>query len=397
MKTKKVLLSNYMLDICISLLLTFKIINYSLVTIMGSTDKGFLGTIFLIISIVSVIILFFKILKELMIKRTISVPIYNLLFILIVSAIYFASVDKSNLSLYEFIIYFVLSFILASRKSININRVLTMIMIISLISLTCFNKLFLVQWYGSVDMDISYSFLPTVVAAIVHLSFFYKNSQHKRFYFVLYAINFIFLVQLFLYGERGTLFCILLSLILCWLFKYNSEGKLEIRKLSLKLVILMLVSFFALLFYKEILSFIVYITNIDSYAINKFIHMSSTDVSNGRFSIYQLALNGFINHPIFGNGIASFKYHTGIIYVHNILFQILYDGGLVLFLSFLFIFIRGTKSVFNNKSRDLIPFWIYLFPTSIVYLSFSNDIWFVPALWVFMGFLSENIHINNKR
>ena len=395
-KIYRELISCHLLDICTSLLFTFKILNYSLVSLMGSVGSGYLKPIFFIISLVSAILIAINLYIKLQNKETISISAYGLALVAIITLLYAASFSRSSLSPYEFLIYFCLSFILANRRSINISRILTSVMVISLIPLTCFSKLFYVKWFGGVDMDISYAFLPTIVAAIVHLAFFYKQTKNKKAYAALYLVNLMYLFQICLYGQRGTLFCIILAIALCWLLKRRTNGNFELRKFSLKLAILSIVSLIAVLFYKEILSFIANVANIDSYAINKFIQMSSTDVSNGRFGIYELALNGILKHPILGNGIATFQYNTGIIYIHNILLQLLYDGGLLLYIPFLYVFIRGTKTIFKSANKNLTPYWIYLFSTSMVYLLFSNDMWFVPGIWIFAGFLSTNMPTNKK-
>lgn len=378
---------NLVFDIITSLLISFKILNYSLITMTKSTEKGFLNIIFLIIAVVALTLYIIKFLKNIRKKWVVSISFLGLMLIFIVVLLYFMSISKTSLSISELLIYFVLSFFIGFNGKINISRVLTFIMLISLIAIPCFNELFVVQWYGSVNMDISYAFLPPITAAIVHVIYYFKEKKHRAIYLLLYGINAFYLSQILLYGERGTIFCILVSIALCWIITFDKNKIFEKRKLSIKLIIISAVFFFTILFYKNILSFIVEVFNINSYAINKFLDLSSVDVSNGRFTIYSTALKAFVKSPIIGNGISVFYYYTGELYPHNLIIQLLYDGGIVLFSSFVVIFIVGTREVYSTKNKNKIVSWVYFLPISVIYLLFSNNIWVVPSMWIFMGYL----------
>lgn len=383
-----------LIELIVAFFLTFKIINYSLVTITNSINTGYLNVLFYICGILFIFVTIIDFLKNNKKKqKTVDISFKSIIFTIVVIALYIISIEKTNISIAEFIIYFFLSFIIGTKQNWNIERILLLIMIFSTIALLCFNKIFEVKWYGSVTMDISYAFLPTVVAALLHFTYYFREKKKKLFLIILYCINTFYLFQLILYGERGTVICILMALIFCINIKYDIKNNKIIKKnLNTKFIITAIIGIIAIILYKDILKIIVNLTGINSYSINKFLTLSTNDVSNGRFALYSTALNGFLESPIFGKGISSFNYfNPGGGYPHNIFFQILYDGGLILFLPYIYILIAGTINVFKSEKRDLVVLWIYFFSTAIMYLMFSNNIWLLPALWIYIGFLSINV------
>ena len=296
-KENKYNVGNKILDIITAILLSFKIINYSLVCITKSSEEGYLNLLFLVIGVAFLIIYFFKYIKKQ--SNILKITYLGIFLIIIVFFLYIVNYNKTNISIFEILIYFVFAFIIGYRKDKNIERILVYVMSVSLIPLFCFNQLFEIKWYGSVTMDISYAFLPTIIAALVHFSYYYSKRKNKASCLILYFINIFYFSQILLYGERGTIVCILVALLFCWNIRYKNEKLLK-KNLGIKFFLLIIFGILFILFYKEALKTFVEMTNIESYSINKFISLSGNDVSNGRFDLYSIAIDGFLNSPLIG-------------------------------------------------------------------------------------------------
>ena len=372
----------------IAMLCSFKLINYSLTYFFNKSDGGYLTILFTILFITYFSYLTLKILKR---KNHFKIrfPIYGLFFLVYIMVLFAFKFDKTNLTFIELISYCLLPVIIGINENIKTDKLLKYIMAFSLVSFLSLDKLLEVRWYGSIGMDISYAFLPTISAAIVHFFYYRKYDDNKIINLFLYIVNLFYLYQIVLYGERGTLFSIVILFILCIIFKQVDNKTIILNKTSfLKITILIIAVMGILLSYNEIINFIINTLKIDSYALNKIKILSNSDISNGRFKIYGQALKGFAKSPIFGNGISSFKfYYPGNPYPHNILLQLLFDGGILLFLMFIVVLIRGVRITLESKDKNSNLLIMYFFSISIMYLFFSNDIWVLPSLWIFYGFL----------
>lgn len=380
----------FFIDLIIAILCSFKLINYSLINIFSKLDGGYLNSLFLICVIIYFMIKFIDVLKNKgTVNKKIKVSIVALLLVCYTTLIFLININKSNLTIVEFICYYLFPLFMGIYEDINFEKILKYIMLLSLLPLICFDKLFVIYWYGSVNMDISYAFLPTICAAIIHYVYYRKETKNKVLKYTLYLINLFYIWQILLYGERGTLVCIANLLILCFAFKQNDKGKILFDKsTTIKLIIIGILMFNFIVFYHDIINLFVKITGINSYAINKFSLLSNTDISNGRFNLYVKAIDGFLKHPLFGNGISTFNYYyNGTGYPHNIILQLLFDGGIMLFSIFIYILSFGIIRNFKMKEKGSILVLFFFFSIAILYLSFSNDIWVLPSLWFFMGFL----------
>ena len=383
----------YIVEFIVAILCSFKIINYSLVNIFDKTTDGFLNIIFFVCMLCYLLISLRKLINNRKYKKNnIKVTLIGIIFVFYTVVLFLFSIDITAISIIEFIVYYLFAVILGMNEDINFEKLLKYVMSLSLMSLFCFNKLFEIRWNGSVNMDISYAFLPTICAAIIHFIYYRKSSNIKFYNYILYIVNLFFSYKILLYGERGTIVCIVFLLMTCIIFNKNKGEFIELNKKNiLKFALAIFTILICIIFYKNIIEIIIKITGINSYSLNKFYSLSETDISNGRFELYKTAFNGFLNHPLFGNGISTFNYYyPGTGYPHNILFQILFDGGIILLLFIIYILFKGIILKFKSKEKDSILTIFFFFSISILYLSFSNDIWVWPALWYFIGYLSKS-------
>jgi len=99
-----------------------------------------------------------------------------------------------------------------------------------------------------------------------------------------------------------------------------------------------------------------------------------------------VVLSAFWELPIFGHGISSIFYNSGgqIIYPHNMLLQIVYDGGLLMGLVFIYIligFIRNCVKSQDDQSKLL----LFLGTITIPKMLFSSDMWTNLSFFILCG------------
>ena len=142
-------------------------------------------------------------------------------------------------------------------------------------------------------------------------------------------------------------------------FKYDSKKeKIEFRG-AWAIVAIVLFLFLAMYFW-EILEFAS--KYINSNFINKMLKLrAEQNVSNNREDLYTLSFNLIPNHPIFGHGISSFAFYTGEVYPHNLFVQLLFDGGIVLFLLVAIPLLSLVLNLFKKCDFELVPIFTFLF------------------------------------
>lgn len=140
--------------------------------------------------------------------------------------------------------------------------------------------------------------------------------------------------------------------------------------------------------------------DIEVYALEKyFIMFSNEDVSNGRSLLYSNAISGFFSSPIWGNGLGIFEQMNEGLYVHNIFLEVLYEGGMLLSIVFIYGFARFSKLVYRCKDikKDHYTFVIVLFVLGCSILLFSNTLWRVVSFWLFFCVIFDKFkYIENE-
>ena len=136
---------------------------------------------------------------------------------------------------------------------------------------------------------------------------------------------------------------------------------------------------------------------INSTALEKIVRLSAEEnLSNGRNNLQIIALNGFWDNFLFGNGLDRFDANTGLAYPHNFVVQILYDGGLLLFCVLLFPIV--TKTILNYKKCSYNRYVVqsFLLFSSVPYAFFSQDLWENAVFWLFVGSLFSSTFVNSN-
>ena len=307
-----------------------------------------------------------------------------------------AFVGDPSVPVTYFGIFTLAAFIIPGIIRISVKTFLFVSMILPSIGIFFIEQIFVseVLETGFVSMGTCYALLVPVLANLVYLRFYflYDKTIVKGMVLLFSAINGFYLVQMAMFGSRGPILCVLFLISSFFLLRVDADNQLSIRKGRFVtvgvIVILLSVMFIPLL---QSISNYLARYDITVNVIDKFLRMdASGDISNGRDAIDSITWNGIWDAPLVGHGIAQFENNTGIVYPHNFLLQLLYDGGFVLSFIILFPIIRNLKKKLQRPHINESICLLFLFFASVPGALFSGDLWQATTLWLFFGFVLSN-------
>ena len=127
----------------------------------------------------------------------------------------------------------------------------------------------------------------------------------------------------------------------------------------------------------------------DIYIIERILSTTESYGEESRFTIWNCALNDFLNNPIFGNSIIT----CGGNYPHNIFLEILMSTGFVGFILFIILFSYlifkiSKKIIFSNFNNEgyINVWWLAIFLSSLT----SGSLFFNPLLWISTIYILKN-------
>ena len=192
-----------------------------------------------------------------------------------------------------------------------------------------------------------------------------------------------------MFGSRGPILCVLLLILSFFIIQIDDKGKIAMRKGRTSIILICLVlitlSFTAIL---QTLKDFFATFDISLNVVDKFLRLSeSGDMTNGREVISSKSWEGISNSPLLGNGTSQFLNNTGMVYPHNFILQLLYDGGIIL-TSFVIVPI-ARMLIFKIKTVSESEFicLLFMFFASVPCSLFSGDLWNAGTLWMFFGFV----------
>jgi hypothetical protein len=364
-----------------------KLVNKILV-FMRDRGDGYFEVIFLVCYLCFIILKFFERIELRSIKDRwiIQKRIGAIFFYIIMLFWYLTSLEVTGINVIQFLCYAILATFISSNTDISLRTLINSTFIIGLIALPFSNDLFITDYRNSINMDVSYAVLPCVIAGIIQF-FCYKKDKGLLKYFI-YIVSIYYFSRLLMNGMRGTILCVIIAFFLAFYFG-NGRKKITISKFIFAIFIILI-----LMLYKIILDGLqLFLSNhnLSIYALDKFLRLSG-NISNGRYDIWFTCFKGFLNSPIWGNGLDSFKYYTGFIYPHNFLLQIMFEGGVLILSIFLAFTIKGTRYVLNIDKKEIKFTYIFVFSVSVPYLFFSANMWITPLLWIFVGLMIRYSH-----
>lgn len=314
-----------------------------------------------------------------------------------IGLLYFLTIffgGKPYVSLPHLLVFTVCAFVIPSITTVNAQLTLKAMMFYPIIGITQLSSIFVFvsDWNEWISMGTSYAFFIPIAATIVYLAIYFKkeNIRNKLITILLSIINLIYLMFLFQFGSRGPLVLLLFLLVFLFTIKPCCSG-IGIHFNKLRLIILLVVLLIILTNFNSLMQFLSsYLSehDISSRAINKFINLSASgDIDNGRSIIYDKAIEGFLQNPFFGNGLDCFYQNTGEVYPHNFILQILYDGGILLFIILFIPIIKRIIYYLTSMKSSHYGMLSFLLIAGIIGAWFSEDLWRLPLLWISFGVL----------
>ncbi len=372
----------------IALLINIKQINLTFCAITGSEEDGFMSNILMICLILSFVEIFYEhFFKKIRYKLPEFFPFF--VFAVIILIWYYATSTQSGSSMLQIIgIVLVPAFIVSITKT-DFEKLLVATILLSFIALPYAHIIVAMTAVSdtteALQMDTAYSLLPSVVSGIYHFVLYRKNL--KWFYYPLYVAPVYYLTLLVVFGIRGPILCILVSIALL-IFLNRKKKQLTPAMIILLFVILLVAVFFeeTLILVKDLLNGM----GVSSIFIEKTLRLlHEGDLSHGRDYLAKLAVNGFYESPLYGKGLNSFDFFTGEQYPHNFYLQMLYEGGLLVISLFTILFFVKIKNILKTGGSDKLQM-AYFFSIVAMYHLLSANMWFSPLFWSFVGFLLQS-------
>lgn len=293
----------------------------------------------------------------------------------------------------EYFLYFI-SFgtvaLIVGEQSVNLKSVLKYS---SFIGFVCTAVIFFVhgieKYNASIQMGITYSMLPVLVASYILLKYIHK-------FYIISIFNALLISYIYLnIAPRGIWVSILIYVVFSIIFiylKYENNWQHITRFLALT-ILFWGIAVFVINNVYQMIAFIddIYqvITGNRIYAIAKlmFFLNNDADVSNGREYLWNQALDIIESSPIVGNGIGYFESVFGG-YTHNFILQSLCEGGVIFCVPIIFFVIMCMCMMNEIVRKDKVEFFFYnmLFVNGIVVLLYSSAYWKMFTFWYLLGY-----------
>ena len=244
---------------------------------------------------------------------------------------------------------------------------------------------------ASILMGISYSMLPVFYAALINL----RENHYNR---IISLLNVIIISWCYIFvAPRGIWLNVAITIALYVFVSSGKNSSISSKRITrIALFIISIVG--VLVIYKNFKYILVWLynkiyefTNIKVYALDKMIYLLNTmNLANGRDDLIVLANKIISGHLLFGRGIGFFESIQGSGgYVHNIIYQVLCEGGLILFVPFLFLFLYLIRYLFHiekNQNRLEMDFFLILLSNGFILLLYSSVHWKLLVFWLLIGY-----------
>lgn len=202
------------------------------------------------------------------------------------------------------------------------------------------------------------------------------HSKKDLFFFI------VILLFLISYGSRGPLLGIILF------FLYQTIFNIKNKNIFL---FLLLVSAAVIIYcnYSSVLSLLSLVSNFlyENFGIRSrtLILLIEDNIyqDSGRNVLYQKIWDSIVQNPFAVHGIASDRLLLGI-YPHNIILELLYQGGIIFFLIIVIFLIICTIITFTHVKDQMGTMCVIFFFSSIPGLMISGSFWNVYSFWIWI-------------
>ena len=344
-----------------------------------------LGSGGLYISLIMILILsLYKLTKK---ESLIVSPSWLVYFVLLV--MYGALSENSDINTFQKIIYIFLPAFVAISK-IDMRKFLRFSTYSSLIILSVFPSLIRDLSNNGIRQvsinGVSYAVLPILVAGLFHFTFFGKERTDyiiRICYFIDIVLGFILLI----YANRGVVLSLVIAIFASLIFNQKKNKTIK-RKVILGVLFIIAIVF--VLNFQSILVFLhdtLSKAGIEVAFINKLTLLNQrNDISNGRSGIGDYVLSHVGESFVWGHGLSTIYINSGgsIVYPHNMLLQLLYDGGLLLSVPIFVLLVSMLFYLFKGKDNNIRILILFYSVVCIPKLMLSSNIWLNPAFWLFV-------------
>lgn len=233
----------------------------------------------------------------------------------------------------------------------------------------------------------TYSVLPCVATVIIHFTYCRFSNLILK---ITYIPGFFMLIKFILNANRGGLISILLLLFFISIKSLNSVNS-HLKSRKILTILLATVAIAVGVFFEQITLLLYnYMQNLDFniQALSKMYRLMEVgNITNNRQELYSYAWHGFVNSPIWGNGIGGFSVNHGG-WTHNLILQLLYEGGILLSSLVLIPLAKNCLFVLREKrlTGDEYSLFVLFFSASIPKLMFSTELWSTQSFWMLFAF-----------
>lgn len=366
-------------SILIALFINVPAINIIIASIIPSLSNGVMAILYLLLICLFLFDYFLNYIKRLRIERITSAMV---MFTIIIAYVLTWIKIGNQLSILNLVIYVFLPLLIISKMDINGELIIQFCVLIPVIGVPFFQKVFQ-QTNNSISMGLSYAFLPAVVFAS---SYLLTCVRKNKLITIVALVDLIYFVLIFLYGSRGVVLSGFIAVFILWLVRKKINLEYD-PYFGLKIICISVVAIIIVIFRWQIIYFLYDFFSGKGITVeffDKIIRLQKLGgVDNGRSDINKVFLAEFVKKPLFGHGIKSFEYYTGIVYPHNFVYQMLFDigiiGTLIIIVPLLSSVIKIFKRIGDYENSTVL---IALICASVPGALFSGDLWLNPLLWL---------------
>lgn len=343
--------------------------------------------------VIMAIIILIEIFISTILGRTFILNKISIGIVTIVSILYIFSINNFSLysySLIQFGFYFLVpAYILFQR--LNIEDVIKYIIYLSYPMVLKINDMVSVTnvGLGQGDMYNIYAMVPFILASIVHFIHFRKHSTIMVK--IGYILNIYYFLSVALSAVRGY-FLVFIFYFFLELLRFL-KARISKRKYYSFVVLVLFIAISGSLFLTEILAWGLNILqpiigDDVSFIVKMSILLDKGDITNGRISLWQNAIECFMESPFWGHGFGGFYLWNPVYpYPHNFVLQLLTDGGILFGFIPIVVILVGLICIFSGKlEKEGYEGILFLSALSIPQLSLSGDIWKSAPLWMTVFF-----------
>ena len=226
---------------------------------------------------------------------------------------------------------------------------------------------------GSLEYDFGYMNIGYGIASswiiVVQGAFVYRNKILKM---ICLAFSAYFAVVVMVYGNRGAVLTIMLSLLVMMLV-YLPRNRMIFLKLAIPVGLGI-----ASLNLEPLIRMMGVVLHLNLSRSRNLRLLSAGIISydSGRLPLYHKTIDRIFQFPVFGSGIGADRVATGGHYTHNIILELFADFG-VLAGSAIYIWLLyiGYQMLFCCKDRAWISLFLPFYMHSMVMLFFSGTLW----------------------